>query len=223
MKRFVHSIDNSYQFNQQLLSLDSYFSYIFFHENVSHLWLNVAVQVVTSIMISFKHSCWIGCLEVVVVYFLAGLAGALSFQYVAQEPIRLIGSSASVYGLIGISVVDTFQDLAQWIRISFAIEHQSYSSIDDQEANACHSSIIIFFIRTTVSGACITIDIYQFLESEDPSKIQQYVHLGGLICGIVLDILFRLFKWIKRSYTAQNYDPRYVRREDLCSIFECKA
>lgn len=200
-----------------------YFSYMFVHESPSHLWFNLLTQLTLAWFAHFSHDqgpSILGHVEVLIVYLAAGFGGGVAFKIVetSGKHVRLIGSSAGVFGLAGLCTLDSLSDVIQlcWQKYWQPAGHDRDGYVRTLDDSGLHMEfsrrsifsmksrerrLLIFASRTLSVSLLVAYDIYSYLVGDEVKRVSITVHAAGFVSGLLAGVIWRLFRMIIRLVT----------------------
>ena len=168
-------------------------TYGFVHADTAHLLANIGGQLIFALLICLdvEEKSWIRMAKAFAVYIVSIFGGSIAFDYVPNKEIcGLVGASAGVFGLCGMLAAEAIVCILSTLaRSPFSRNLIDYNNQVWKVVLACMK----LFLSLTLIG----IDLYYnfSLSSKEKNdgathKIDTlYVHMGGLISGILLIIL----------------------------------
>ena len=176
-------------------------TYGFIHADIPHLMANIGGQLIFALLICLdvKESSWKRMVKAIFVYLISICGGSFAFDYVPnKETCGLVGASAGVFGLCGMCVTEGFFSILSTLTISpFARDLVEY--------NQKMWKLVFEGVKLFLSLILIGIDLYYNLVTSSKDESNNivnhhldtlYVHMGGLISGIILSISFSVIKYI---------------------------
>ena len=183
---------------------------MFIHENPSHLWFNLILQLTFAWFAGFHHSGLVGHLEMLLVYLLSGFGGGVAFKIVetSSDQVSLVGSSAGVFGLAGLCVIDSAVDTVQFLMNGFGRERPQvmnyYYSLNQVSRLGYMEKKRMMFISRTISVILVVAyNVYEIFEGNEEKKISVMVHFAGFFSGIIVGGILIMCRLIYRTISIK--------------------
>lgn len=142
------------------------FSHLFLHADWMHLTMNMAFFLAFGSAVGRR----MGAAQLLILYFLCGLAAAFFWAYLYQpQQALLLGASGAVSGMVGAAA-----------RVSIWPPRHSGSAIPFWRRSTIVTFVVIWLLLNVVFG------IFPGLVSNSYAGIAWEAHLGGFIAGFVL-------------------------------------
>ena len=175
-------------------------TYGFIHADTPHLLANIGGQLIFSLLVclDIRESSWIRLIKAFLIYLFSIGGGSVAFDYVPnKETCGLVGASAGVFGLCGMCAVE---GLACVISI---LSKKPFAK-DLKEYNQKLWETVLGGVKLFLALILIGIDLYYNLPTYsgiDPLDTKStmdtlYVHLGGLLTGMILISLVEIINCI---------------------------
>lgn len=161
----------------------SLFSSLFLHGGHAHLWGNMLFLWAVGTVVERR----IGAIRFGLFYLAAGLAANITFLLacaVAGTPVHILGASGAIAGVMGIFAVRCYFKSMVFPLPILGI----FSLILPISLKVRLNSLVIIglFFLADLSGGV------QQLTGDSSSNIGHWAHMGGMLCGIGLALLFKL-------------------------------
>ncbi len=208
---------------------EKHLTYMLAHKDQTHLWCNILGQLVLAILLCVDthkfanldgsgRPSWIDATfktcKLLIAYFISGLVGAIVFEHdVATDilPVKsIVGSSAGVFGLCGLLLVDFICDFATLLQ-------------ESHNFKCCVSlarGLIIGFLVSTDLYEIFTLYYHYHEEVKISLQRQQFrrnqfeafqVHFWGMLTGLVVGIAALVVKLIQHFViVTTKYLVRYL-------------
>ena len=175
-------------------------TYGFIHADTPHLLANIGGQLIFSLLVclDLRESSWLRLIKAFLIYLFSIGGGSVAFDFVPnKETCGLVGASAGVFGLCGMCVIE---GLASVISI---LSSKPFAR-DLKEYNQKLWEIVLGGVKLFLSLILVGIDLYYNLPNNsvvDPIHTKNnmdilYVHLGGLLTGMILITLIEIINII---------------------------
>ncbi len=161
----------------------SAFSSLFIHGSHAHLWGNMLFLWAVGTVVERR----IGQLRFSLFYLAAGLASNVTFLLacvIAGTPVHILGASGAIAGVMGLFAVRCYFKSMVFPLPILGI----FSLILPISLKVRLNSLVIiglFFLADLNGGI-------QQLTGNNSSNVGHWAHIGGMICGIILGLVFKL-------------------------------
>ena len=188
-------------------------TYAFVHADIPHLLANIGGQLIFGLLIclELEEKPWIRMAKALTVYLLSVVGGSVAFDYVPEkETCGLVGASAGVFGLCGMLAAEAGLSIVSALATFLTGRNPpDYRSLVWKLILAC----IKMFLALTLIG----IDVYYNLSlparKRDDGGFTQtldtlFVHMGGLMSGILVIILLAILNRIFCGETKKQKNDK---------------
>ena len=175
-------------------------TYGFIHADTPHLLANIGGQLIFSILVclDIRESSWIRLIKAFLIYIFSIGGGSVAFDFVPnKETCGLVGASAGVFGLCGMCIVEGF------VCVVSILSSRPFAR-DFTEYNGKLWEIVLGSVKLFLALILVGIDLYYNLPTDLGNDLIStknnmdtlYVHIGGLMSGMILISLIEIINCI---------------------------
>ena len=158
-----------------------YITYIYVHNSVSHLVMNVLIQIMIGSLLELVHTIW----RVPVVYFSGALAGCLLQSMVGGNK-YVVGASGAVFALLGARIANI---ILNWKEMGVMRDSTMSLTWHESLKKIMSSAPLQIFYCSALVVALVSSDIYSAVTSSPNVSYAYGAHYGGLGAGLLLGLL----------------------------------
>ena len=175
-------------------------SYGFVHADIPHLLANIGGQLIFALLICLdvQEKSWIRMVKAFSVYLVSIFVGSIAFDYVPnKETCGLVGASAGVFGLCGMLAAEAIMSILSTLKRSpFARDLMDYNNQVWKLVLACMKLFLAVILIGLDLYYNFSVPTKEISTRSVTYKLDSlYVHVGGMISGVILILLLEVVKW----------------------------